>query len=35
LITTTRVGGHDANPTTTISSGLEFAFSSLAVAFDE
>jgi hypothetical protein len=35
LITSARVGGHDANPTTTISSALEFALSYLAVAFDE
>jgi hypothetical protein len=32
LVTSARVGGHDANPTTTISSALEFALSSLAVA---
>jgi hypothetical protein len=35
LINSTRVGGYDANPTTTISSALEFALSSLAVASDE
>jgi hypothetical protein len=36
LITSAHVGGHDANPTnTTISSALEFALSSLAVASDE
>jgi hypothetical protein len=36
LITRTRVGGHDDNPTnTTVSSVLEFALSSLAAAFDE
>jgi hypothetical protein len=35
LITNARVGGHDANPTNTISSSLEFALSSLAVASDE
>jgi hypothetical protein len=35
LITSARVGGHDANPTNTISSSLEFALSSLAVASDE
>jgi hypothetical protein len=35
LITSARVGGHDANPTTTVSSSLEFALSSLAIAFDE
>jgi hypothetical protein len=36
LITSARVGGHDANPiNTTVSSALEFAWSSLAVASDE
>jgi hypothetical protein len=36
LITSARVGGHDANPTnTTISSVLEFALSSLVTDFDE
>jgi hypothetical protein len=35
LITSARVGGHDANPTTTVSSVLEFALSSLAAASDE
>jgi hypothetical protein len=36
LITSARVGGHDANPTnTTISSALEFAMFSLAAASDE
>jgi hypothetical protein len=35
LITSVRVGSHDANPTNTISSSLEFALSSLAAAFDE
>jgi hypothetical protein len=30
-----RVGGHDADPTTTVLSALEFALSSLAVASDE
>jgi hypothetical protein len=36
LLTSARVGGHDANPTnTTVSSALEFAFSSLAAASDE
>jgi hypothetical protein len=35
LITSSRVGGHDANPTNTISSSLEFALSSLTVASDE
>jgi hypothetical protein len=32
LITSARVGGHDANSTNTVSSALEFALSSLAVA---
>jgi hypothetical protein len=36
LITSTCVGGHDANPTnTTVSSALEFALSSLSAASDE
>jgi hypothetical protein len=35
LITSAHVGGHDANPTTIISSALEFALSSLAVDSDE
>jgi hypothetical protein len=35
LITSARVGGHDANSTNTISSYLEFALSSLAVTSDE
>jgi hypothetical protein len=35
LITSACVGGHDANPTTTISSALEFALSSLLAASDE
>jgi hypothetical protein len=36
LITSARVGGHDANPTnTTVSSALEFALSSLHVASDK
>jgi hypothetical protein len=35
LITTAHVGGHDANPTNTVSSALEFALSSLATASDE
>jgi hypothetical protein len=35
LITSTRVGGHDVNPTNAVSSTLEFALSSLAVASDE
>jgi hypothetical protein len=32
LITSTRVGGHHANPTTTVSSALEFAFFSLSTS---
>jgi hypothetical protein len=35
LITSAHVGGHDANPTTTVSSALEFALSSLTTASDE
>jgi hypothetical protein len=35
LITSAHVGGHDANPTNTISSSLEFVLSSLTAAFDE
>jgi hypothetical protein len=35
LISSPRVGGHDANPTNTISFSLEFALSSLAAASDE
>jgi hypothetical protein len=36
LITSSHVGGNDANPTnTTVSSALEFALSSLAIASDE
>jgi hypothetical protein len=35
LITSAHVGGHDANPITTISFASEFALSSLAVASDE
>jgi hypothetical protein len=35
LITSARVGGHDANSTTTISYALKFALSSLAIASDE
>jgi hypothetical protein len=36
FVTSTRVGGHDANPNnTTISSALEFVLSSLATASDE
>jgi hypothetical protein len=34
-ITSACVGGHDANPTNTISPSLEFALSSLVVASDE
>jgi hypothetical protein len=34
-LTSARVGGHDANPTNTISSALEFALSSLTTASDE
>jgi hypothetical protein len=35
LITSDRVGGHDANPTNTISYSLEFVLSSLATTFDK
>jgi hypothetical protein len=35
LITTARVGGHDANPTNTVLSALEFGLYSLATTFDE
>jgi hypothetical protein len=35
LITSARVGGHDANPTNTVSSALEFVVSSLAATSDE
>jgi hypothetical protein len=35
FITCAHVGGHDANPTNTVSSTLEFALSSLVVASDE
>jgi hypothetical protein len=35
LITSASVGGHDANPTNTVSSALEFALSSLVAAFVE
>jgi hypothetical protein len=35
FITSARVGGHDANPTTTVSSALEFALSSLTATSDE
>jgi hypothetical protein len=35
LITCARVGGHDANPTNTVSSALEFALPSLVAASDE
>jgi hypothetical protein len=34
LITSACVGGHDANPTNTISPSLEFALSSLVIASD-
>jgi hypothetical protein len=35
LITSARIGGHNAKHTNTISTSLEFALSSLAAAFDE
>jgi hypothetical protein len=35
LITSAHVSGHDANPTNVVSSALEFALSSVAVASDE
>jgi hypothetical protein len=35
LVTSAHVGGHDANPTTTVSSALEFALSYLVAASDE
>jgi hypothetical protein len=35
LITSTCVGGHDANPTTSVSSALEFVLFSLAAASNE
>jgi hypothetical protein len=35
LITSAHVGGHDAKPTNTISSSLDFSLSSLAIASDE
>jgi hypothetical protein len=35
LITSARIGGHDDNPTNTISPSLEFALSSLVVASNE
>jgi hypothetical protein len=35
LNTSARVGGHDTNPTNTISPSLEFTLSSLATTFDE
>jgi hypothetical protein len=35
LITSACVGSHDTNPTSTVSSALEFALSSLAAASDE
>jgi hypothetical protein len=35
LITSARVGGHDANSTTIVSSALEFVLSSLVATSDE
>jgi hypothetical protein len=35
FITSVHVGDHDANPTTTVSSALEFVLSSLAAVSDE
>jgi hypothetical protein len=35
LITSAHVSGHDASPTTTVSSALEFVLSYLATASDE
>jgi hypothetical protein len=35
LITSARVGGHDSNPTNIVSSALDFALSSLAIASNE
>jgi hypothetical protein len=35
LITSSRVGGHDTNPTNIVSSALKFALSSLTVASNE
>jgi hypothetical protein len=35
LMTCTHVGGHDANPTTTVLYALKFALSSLTAASDE
>jgi hypothetical protein len=35
LITRARIGGHDANPTTTVSSALQLVLSSLATTSDE
>jgi hypothetical protein len=35
LITSAHVGGHDANPSNTISPSLEFGLSSLAAASNE
>jgi hypothetical protein len=35
LITSARVGGHDANPTNTVSSALELVLSSMAITSDE
>jgi hypothetical protein len=34
LITSTRVGGHDANPINNVSSAFEFVLFFLAVVFD-
>jgi hypothetical protein len=35
LITSAPIGGHDANPTNTVSATLEFALSCLVTASDE
>jgi hypothetical protein len=35
LVTSARVGGHNANPVNVVSSALEFTLSSLAAASDE
>jgi hypothetical protein len=35
LITSARVGGHDANPTTAVSSALEFVFSLVAASNEQ
>jgi hypothetical protein len=35
LITSAHVGGHDANPTNAVSSALEFALSTVAIASDD